>query len=321
MNKTKIKSAFSKIKTDDQFRKKIIYKMIQEQSQQVQQSAGRPERKRLLLALVSICLVLAGVTLIWQFSSGFQFLETQPNSSIQPETTNPIDSTTTVIESSETNPTTGTIQRLIVHSDEYADELASYKLPDPGAVIVSHEVSLALEDPKNADHYFFVHIYVIPAEQYEHCYDQYIYHDRTIAEWRVLVDLSNGTYPYSEYNGDHGGKITLEEWQKIQEEAKTLSAQENLEAATAKYNSTVRPMIEAARVACQKSEFSRLTELGYEVSLSQTWGYVNVSEKQYYAILTGLLSAKQIEDFSANSKFGYLIEWVRNGDGVVNWQD
>lgn len=234
---------------------------------------------------------------------------------------NLVDTQMTSRETTENIPAT-TEQKVIVNSLDYrGNQLGSYVMPKPGEVFILPEVRMALDDLNNADKYFFVQIYVIPAEQYAYVYDNYIYNGRTIAEWSILLDLSYEAYPYSEYNGDHGGNVTIEEWKQKQIEAKKLSPQENFDAATAQYNSIVQPIIAEARTTCMQSECDRLKQLGYDVSLRQTWDYINASEKRYQTILTGLLTRKQLVEFSANAEFGYSVEWVHNGDGIVNWND
>ena len=319
MSHFKIKSAYARITTNDHFRKETILLMLQEQIKNERRQADKPKRQRLFLAAASTLLVLAGVILVWQMIVGniaFQPLST--SRSILPAITNPVDTQTATIETSENHPT-GSEQKIVVVSDAYPDSLVDIRRPEQGEVIISPTVQPALNDPNNTGKYFYVHLYIIPAEQYAHDAKNYIYNGRTIAEWHVLVDLSKGAYPYSEYNGDHGGKVTLEEWKQKQEEAKTLTAQENLDAATEQYNAAVRPMIKAAQAASEQSEWTRLAQLGYDVTLSQTWSYINASDKQFYTILTGLLSQKQIIEFPANSSFGCLIDWVHNGDGIVTW--
>lgn len=231
---------------------------------------------------------------------------------------NLIETQITTNQTNENNLETNELERT-VNSDDYpGNPLVDYVMPNPGEIFILPEVYSALKDLKNADKYFFVQIYVIPAEQYAYVYDKYIYKGRTISEWSILLDLSYEAYPYNEYNGDFGGNVTIEEWKQKQEEAKKLSPQENFDAATAEYNSKVQPIIAEARAACMQSECDRLKQLGYDVSLRQTWDYGDASEKRNYTILTGLLTQKQLNEFPANAEFGYSVEWVHNGDGIVN---
>lgn len=91
----------------------------------------------------------------------------------------------TTIETTESNLETNESKR-IVNSDDYpGNPLVDYVMPEPGEIIIMTEVFSALKDLKNADKYFFVNIYVIPAEQYTYLYDNYVYNGRTIDEWSI----------------------------------------------------------------------------------------------------------------------------------------
>ncbi len=212
-------------------------------------------------------------------------------------------------------------ERVVAVSSEYGSELSSYKTPDPGEVLITGEVRRALEDRANDAAYFFVRIYVIPPEQYANEAGKYIYNGRTVKEWRELVDLSKGEYPYSEYNGDHGGDITKEQFEELQWQAKTQKAQQNLDAAMAEYNAEIVPLIDQAREVWKKTEADRLKALGYDVFLMDTWTYRNAGEKEDVKILAGVFSGQQITCFAASNDCGYTIEWVHNGDGVLDWEE
>lgn len=321
MNRDSVKAAFSKIKSSDLFIEKTISQMIQAQTRVVQQKSASPGTRHLVLATVAACLAVTGVIFAWHaFGRNELFRRTEPTLSIQP--TSAVLSNTPATPTDTTgNQPTATSPKSVVDSKNYFGGLYDMMRPEQGEVFIYPDIRTALSDPDNLEKYYFVQIQVVPEEQYANDFDDYLYNGRAISEWLDLVDLSNGTYPYSEYNGDHGGNVTLEEWTQKQDEAKTLSPQENLDAATDLYYSEILPIIEAANKDCIESENTRLSELGYDVSLSQTWTYLSVSEKQYYTILTGLLTQEQILDFSANEKFGYFIDWVHDGDGIVNYEE
>jgi len=318
MNRDTIKAAYSKIQADDIFIEHTISRMIQAKAKQ--QKKVNPRTRQLVLATVTVCLTVMGVIFAWQaFGRNDLFRRTEPTLSIQPTSVNPSDTHSTPTETTG-NQTTVTSPRSVVDPQNYFGGLYSMRRPEQGEVLFYPDIRTALSDPDNIEKYYFVQIHVIPEEQYANDFDDYLYNGKAISEWRELVDLSNGTYPYSEYNGDHGGNVTLEEWTQKQDEAKTLSPQENLDAATVLYYSDILPIIQAATIDCLESENTRLSELGYDVSLSQTWTHSGASEKQYYAILTGLLTQEQIVEFSANENFGYFIDWVHDGDGIVNYE-
>lgn len=318
MNKDTIKAAYSKIKADDLFIEQTISRMIQAKSRVVQQNNAKPRTRCLVLASITACLAVAVVILAWQaLGRNISFLPAEPTISILPASEVPTD---TQVAPTETTGFQATeTPKSVVDSKNYFGGMYEMMRPEQGEVSIYPDIRTALSDPENTDKYYFVQIHVISEEQYANDFDDYVYNGKAIAEWRDLVELGNGKYPYSEYNGDHGGNVTLEEWMQKQEEAKTLSPQENLDAATEQYNSDVVPILQAADIECMESENTRLLELGYDVSLSQTWTHSGASEKQYYTILTGLLTQEQILEFSANEKFGYFIDWVHDGDGIVSY--
>lgn len=209
--------------------------------------------------------------------------------------------------------------RIVAVSSKYGGGESSYKTPDPGEVLVTEEVRRALEDKANEGSYFFVHIYLFTPEQYANNFSEYVYNGRTIAEWRELVDLSNGEYPYSEYNMDHGGNITEEQFEELERQAKTLDAAENYADAEQAYDAAVIPMLDETRAEREKAEAGRLKSLGYDVFMADTWTYKGKGEKEYYQILAGVLTKAQITQFAADEQCGYAIEWVHNGDGVLDW--
>jgi len=224
-------------------------------------------------------------------------------------------------KTADDNPQTKPEERRVVTSANYGGDMAdSYKRPDPGALVICNEVMSALNDAANADAYFFVNIHIISPEQYTNNIWEYIYNGRSLTEWSVLVDLSNDTYPYSEYNGDHGGNITREQWEQAREEAKKLNAQENYDAAVRQYQAEIEPELEKAQKNREGSELERLKRLGYDVFLTDTWEYYETNAKKQFTVFAGILSKTQLLEFDTDPECGYLIDWVTNGDGIVNWQ-
>jgi hypothetical protein len=321
MNRDTIKAAYSKMSASDLFIEQTISRMIQAKIKVNQRKKANLRTRHLVLATVTACLTVIGVIFAWQaFGRNDHIRRIEPTLSIQPTSAVPADTQATPTETTG-NQTTATYPKSFVDPKNYIGGLYSMMRPEQGEVIIYPDIRTALSDPDNLEKYYFVQILVIPEEQYANDFDDYLYNGRTISEWLELVDLSNGTYPYSEYNGDHGGNVTLEEWTQKQDEAKTLSPQENLDEATELYNSNVLPILQTADMDCIESENTRLSELGYDVSLSQTWTHSGDSEKEFYTILTGLLTQEQILEFSANEKFGYFIDWVHDGDGIVNYEE
>jgi hypothetical protein len=212
-------------------------------------------------------------------------------------------------------------ERRFVLSANYGGLSDSYKQPKAGKIIISNEVKSALNDSANKDAYFYVFINIVPPEQYKNALRDYEYNGRSIGEWEELTDLSDGTYPYSEYNGDHGGNITKEQWKQAQQEAKTLQAQTNYDAAGARYQAEVEPKLEKAKKDRENSELKRLKRLGYDVFMADTWEYYGAGSKKPYTVFAGLLTKSQLLEFDTDSECGYFIDWVRNGDGIVNWKN
>jgi hypothetical protein len=224
--------------------------------------------------------------------------------------------------SSAEEPAATTGAPAVVVSSEYGASADSYvSSPQPGQTLIAWELRRAIDDPVNADAHYFVQLDVFLPEASENAFSEYVYNGHSIAEWRVFVDLANGTYPYGEYNGDHGGDITEAQWQAMQEKAKTLDAQANLDAATAEYGAKVAPLLAESKSEREKSEQNRLRQLGFDVFFMDTWSYVSSAEKQYARILAGVLSADQLQSVADGSPCGYFVGWVHNGDGIVDWDE
>jgi hypothetical protein len=279
-------------------------------------------RKYTKYALMAAAVVIL-IGISWLFANILPLHRTSPT--ITANTYLPTQQTTKLnpTGATQTSPTTQatTASRVIVRSDKYAD-LSESKAPEQGQVLLSSGLQRAVDDPINNQSFFFIYIYILPAEQYENQSDDYSYNGRSISEWQVLVDLSNGTYPYNEYNGDHGGNVTREQWERAQAEAKKLDAQKNCDAARTEYRDKVWPNIVEAQTQATAEEIERLTQFGYDVFMYRTWSYAGPSkEKQDHFIMAGLVTKDQILHFPAVKRYGYIIDWVHNGDGVINWDD
>ncbi len=218
-------------------------------------------------------------------------------------------------------PTAIADMRTVVVSSAYGGSTDSYVSPQPGQALIAWEIRQAMDDPHNANAYYFVQLDIFTPEAYESSFSEYVYNGHSITEWRELAGLADGTYPYDEYNGDHGGSISQAQWETAQEQAKALDPQSNLDAAEKEYAAEVASMLAAAKTRYEETELSHLKQLGYDVFFMETWSYLNESEKQYARILAGILSAAQLESVADGSACGYFIRWVHNGDGIVDWDE
>ena len=291
------KTAIEQLRFSDDFEKKTTFAM--------RKAAQKRQKKRhfniFAYAGIGIAACVALVLL-------FLFAPNTPESDQSSQITKVAEVSVTQTVDSNTPLET----RKIVTSSNYSSGLTdSYMAPNVGTIIIRNEVMRALNDAANADSYFFVEINIITPEQYNiDSFDDYIYNGRCVSEWRELIELSNGTYPYSEYNGDHGGNITKAEWDRAQEEARTLDAQANYDAA-----------VTVAKETRTMDELNRLKKLGYDVFLTDTWSYYGAGLKEQYVVFSGLLTKTQLLEFDTDPECGYFIEWVRNGDGVVDYED
>lgn len=256
-----------------------------------------------------------------------------PDRVAEPETTiNASANTTGSLPINTSANTAGSLPSVIeaitvVDAKLYNDMRDSMTAPKPGEIRFDEGVYSAVNDPATDDMYFFVQLSLmnnIGATELG-AIEDYLYAGRTIAEWRVLVDLANGTYPYSEYSGDHGGNITEAEYKAAIDEAKTLNAAANLEAAVDEYNAkyeTMYPDPEALRMDALVAECTRLKTLGYDVKLYETWTYYGDKQKEYRTILVGLFTKDELlklRDENANPQLAMIVSWVRNGNGIENW--
>lgn len=314
MNDNPYKMAIDEVRFDPEFDKKTIALMLQAS----QRKAAVLKIKKYTVGGILAAACIAAFILSLPFIQGLQ--QTGETSAVTAAMTSACASTTAADQNHSASATTAAAQtsqaaRPIVDPGKYNVGLVSYEGPEPGEIIIASGINAALEDPANSDSMYSVWIDVIVPEQYANTFDQFIYNGKTIAQWLVLVDLADGTYPYSEYNGDHGGNVTVEEWEQLQEDAKTLQAKENFDAAKEKYMTEVYPGVQEAQKTGKLREYDRLLQLGYEVSLKETWSYYGEGEKQYYTVLTGLLTKLQIEEFKTDSDYGYFLEWLEMAPG------
>jgi hypothetical protein len=242
-----------------------------------------------------------------------------------PEPTQVAAASPTTVATADTGQTPAATadSRMVVVSSEYGGDIAdSYASPpEAGQALVAFDIQRALDTPANAGAYYFVQIDIFTPEQYANPLSEYVFGGRSVAEWRVLTELANGSYPFSEYNGDHGGNITEAQWQAAREEARTLDAQKNHDAAVEKYRKEIMPMLTAVKAEREDTELSRLQQRGCDVFFMDTWSYVSEAEKQYSRILAGVLSADQLKRVDEDSPCGFFIDWVHNGDGIVDWDE
>ena len=203
--------------------------------------------------------------------------------------------------------------KYIVVSSDYSGNTLDSLAAQPGTVTIAEEVQNAMNDTKNSDGLFYVAIHATLPENESEKYsvDNYEYNGRTIAEWSILAALAANDYPYNEYKKDFGEDITEEEWKQAISNAKALDAEENYDNAIKAYNDDFAAILDRVLADWQESEYMRLKEEGFDVFLSDISG----NEK----VLTGLLTIEQLQNFPADSKSAYSIEWVRDKNGIVDW--
>ncbi|NLF80418.1 MAG: hypothetical protein GX572_04405 [Clostridia bacterium] len=64
-----------------------------------------------------------------------------------------------------------------------------------------------------------------------------------------------------------------------------------------------------------QAEIRRLTDLGYQLGYAQAWTYQGQGERVAYAYLSGLFTVQELENFAADSSYGYSFYFAHNGDG------
>lgn len=304
------KNAMAQVQFDPQFEKHTLERIAAQKKRR---------KKRLIVCFAAAgCAAAAAITVIAVFAAGNPQYKPQIAQASAPASSAAYAAITTSAATPAATPDT----RIVAVSSEYGGgELDSYISPKPGQAVIAVGIQRALDDAAGEGTYFFVQISILAPEQYANRFGDYIYNGRSIDEWRELIDLANGTYPYGEYKGDHGGNITREQWRAAQEEAKTLDAQANCDTAAAKYNEEIAPMLAKAKSEREQNECARLQSIGYDVFLSDTWAYTGAAEKECYGIFAGVLSAEQLTGFAADAQCGYFIDWVYCGNGVVDWNE
>ena len=63
------------------------------------------------------------------------------------------------------------------------------------------------------------------------------------------------------------------------------------------------------------AEYQRLISLGYKLYTAECWTYQGKGEKLYYTVVVGYFTESELSLFSGNPEYGYLFDFVTNGDG------
>ncbi len=320
--KRTFKSAFAKIEPGEGFQTRTAERLQQERLSQKKPVAPAGGRRAWLLTTLKFCANVLVVLLIVHLTGiGSSLLPAGTGGTTAETTTTETTAAQTSLSTTglTTTPTAIAIDDVVVSRNYKQGEIVDRMAPRPGDIVINLGVQRALEEPANQEKRFYIELMIIPSENEIARFDQYVYNGRTIAEWRVLVDLANGTYPYSEYNGDHGGNVTVEAWQQKQTEAKTLDAQTNLERATDEYQATMTPANHQKALAILQAEAARLIGLGYQVFLRPIKAEGQGLPYDDYPLLCGLLTADQLRHFPGLTEYGYAIDWVHDENGIANW--
>lgn len=272
----------------------------------------------------SLCLCGAVIIAIGLFNGGpFDQFQMQPSNNVT------IDDEHMAVNVTIENEQPPAIESIrVVDAARYAALSSDCMVaPGPGDVFLDHDVYMAMEDTATDREYFFVELQAFNDAGATRLgtVDKYIYKGKTIAEWRELADLQNEAYPYSEYNRDHGGNVTKEEYDAVVSEAKLLDAIANSDEAALEYTSTYEAEYsdsEKLRLEAINNECSRLVDLGYDAKIIETWTYAGVGEKQTRTVLAGLFTKAQIKRLQtddASPDIGICLSWMRNGDGIAEF--
>lgn len=304
------RSAMDKVK----FNARFGYRVINVLQDTEKKRLGYRKFRRLANAGIGIatCVAIAVAVLI--------ALQPQDTASVADEKTSTVTATATCTVQEAATPTAADQLREVVKPSDYGEDTACYMAPEPGQTIIAYPIKNAMDGERNQRAMYFVGIDILTPEQYAARSDDYLYNGRTISEWNELISLSKGEYPYNEYNGDHGGDVTVDQWEQAQEEAKKADAQKNRDAAMAAYKENVAPMLAQTKGKWEAAEIERLSQLGYDVFMYDSWTYVGQGDKQAKQVFAGLLTKDQLLHFGADEDCGYFIDWVHNGDGVVEWE-
>lgn len=63
-------------------------------------------------------------------------------------------------------------------------------------------------------------------------------------------------------------------------------------------------------------EYQRLISLGYELYAAECWTYRAKNEKEYYTVVVGYFTESDLSLFRSNPEYGYMFDFVTNGDGT-----
>lgn len=64
----------------------------------------------------------------------------------------------------------------------------------------------------------------------------------------------------------------------------------------------------------KKTEYQRLTDLGYRLYETEYWTYRGEGEKVFCPVIVGLFTEEELTDFDINPVYGYAFRFVTNGD-------
>ncbi len=62
-------------------------------------------------------------------------------------------------------------------------------------------------------------------------------------------------------------------------------------------------------------EYQRLISLGYKLYTAECWAYQGKGEKLYYTVVVGYFTESELSLFAGNPEYGYMFNFVTNGDG------
>lgn len=197
-------------------------------------------------------------------------------------------SDTSLSATSITAETTVPANRLFVDPRLYDQGgTAGSGVPVQGEALMSAELRTAVDDPANEGLWFSVIVGVLPPEQYESSFNEYVYNGRTMAEWDELT-----------------------------KDPESVDAQENYDAGKTEYGDKLGMIVMEAQENYRISECERLKALGYDMFIygSQTMGEGENAITQ--SSLAGYLTTDQINNFSINPDCGYSLEFDESSDAA-----
>ena len=65
----------------------------------------------------------------------------------------------------------------------------------------------------------------------------------------------------------------------------------------------------------QIAEYQRLIAAGYQLYLAECWTYQGEGERRYYTVVVGYFTESELSLFKGNPEYGYMFDFVTNGDG------